>query len=61
MTTEEAHKLLDALKDGHNTRPSAIDEALFTTGDLQEITPTFNLDGWLERRKTICLARSTTT
>jgi hypothetical protein len=61
MTIEEANKLLDAVKDGQNTRPSAIAEALFTTGDLQEITPTFNLDGWTERRKTIRLARSATT
>lgn len=61
MTLEEANKLLDAVKDGHNTRPSAINEALFTTGDLQEATPAFDLDGWLERRKTIRLERSATT
>jgi hypothetical protein len=61
MTIEEANKLLDAVKDGQNTRPSAIVEALFTTGDLQKITPTFDLDGWLERRKTIRMARSKTT
>ena len=61
MTLEEANKLLDAVKDGHNTRPSAINEALFTTGDLQKATPAFDLDGWLERRKTIRLERSATT
>lgn len=60
MTLEKANKLLDALKDGQQTRPSDIKEALFTTGDLQRITPAFNLDGWLERRKTIRVARSKT-
>jgi hypothetical protein len=60
MTIEEANKLLDAVKDGKFAQQKFINEALFTTGDLQEITPTFDLDGWLERRKTICLARSKT-
>jgi hypothetical protein len=61
MTTEEANKLLDALKDGQQTRPSDINEALYTTGDLQRRTPTFDLDGWNERRKTVRLAKSKTT
>ena len=53
MTTQEANKILDALKDGQQTRPSDINEALYSTGDLQRRTPTLDLDGWLKRRKTI--------
>ena len=53
MTKEEANKLLNALKDGQQTRQSDINEALYATGDLQRRTPTLDLDGWLKRRKTI--------
>ena len=60
MTFNEARKLLDNLKDGQHTRQSNINEALHTTGDLPRSTPTFDLDGWIERRKTIRLAKSET-
>lgn len=53
MTSQEANKILDTLKDGQQSRQSDINEALYTTGDLQRSTPTFDLDGWLKRRKTI--------
>ena len=60
MTINEARKLLDNLKDGKHTHQSNINEALYTTGDLQRRTSAFDLDGWIKRRKTIRLAKSQT-
>ena len=61
MTTQEANKLLNALKDGKFAQQKLINQALFATGDLRKISAPFNLDGWIERRKTIRMARSTKT
>ena len=61
MTVDEANKLLNALKDGKFAQQKLINQALFATGDLRKISAPFNLDGWLERRKTIRMARSTKT
>ena len=61
MTTQEANKLLDAVKDGRFAQQKLINQALFATGDLRKISAPFNLDGWIERRKTIRMARSTKT
>lgn len=61
MTLDEANKLLDAVKDGKFAQQKLINQALFATGDLRKISAPFNLDGWIERRKTIRLARSKTT
>jgi len=58
MTRTEANELLDALKDGKYAPQKLINQALFKTGDLRRNSPTFNLDGWSERRKTIRLAQS---
>ena len=61
MTLDEANKLLNALKDGKFAQQKLINQALFKTGDLRKISAPFNLDGWIERRKTIRMARSTKT
>jgi len=61
MTTQEANKLLDAVKDGRFAQQKFINQALYATGDLRKISAPFNLDGWIERRKTIRMARSTKT
>ena len=60
MNKEEAHKLLDEIKDGNHFRNIIeITKALWQTGDLRvpENLTAFDLDGIDARREKICMGQ----
>ena len=60
MTNEQAHKLLDEVKDGNHFRNIIeITKALWQTGDLRvpENLTAFDLDGIDARREKICMGQ----
>ena len=57
MNRKIANIILDKVKDGYTVAPNSIAKALRFTGDLPQNVRSSNLDGWIERRKTIRLAK----
>lgn len=58
MNRKIANLLLDKFKDGQPTSPQSIEQALRWTGDIPQKFGPPDLASWIERRKTIRLAKS---
>lgn len=57
MNRRIANLILDKVKDGYTIKPESINKALQFTGDISQNFRPPNLDGWIERRKTIRMAK----
>ena len=57
MNRRIANLILDKHKDGQPISPRSVNQALKWTGDISKKFSPPNLDGWIERRKTIRLAK----
>lgn len=57
MNRRIANLILDKVKDGYTIKPESISKALQFTGDIPQNFRPPNLDGWIERRKTIRMAK----
>ena len=57
MNRKIANLILDKVKDGYTISPESITKALRFTGDIPQKFRPPNLDGWIERRKTIRMAK----
>jgi hypothetical protein len=57
MNRKIANIILDKVKDGYTLSPESISKALRFTGDIRQNARALDLDGWIERRKTIRMAK----